>query len=158
MRAQLSQLLSHSAVRYLLIGGSSFVLDFGILAVLHEILGVEVWLATGIAFLVSFGFNYSLQRAFSFGSTSSHGSSLVKYALLVVFNTIATIVIVALLDQSVFGWGIGKVVATAGSTVWNYFVYRYWIFPKAGQAEPHVVLGQLVEEDIGMTQERKEDT
>lgn len=155
-----ARLYRNSGVRYLFIGGLSFLVDFGLLALFHEVFGIAVWLATAIAFLASFAFNYSLQRMFSFSSRSSHGRSLAKYVALVLFNTIATIAIVALLDQSALGWGGGKVVSTVVTTVWNYFAYRYWVFvdrPAAGRTnEAHVDLGQVVD-DPEHIPARKED-
>lgn len=125
--------LRHSAFRYLLIGGATFLIDLGLLAVLHEVLGWALWLSTGTAFLATFVFNYSLQRTFSFGSRSAHGNALAKYLTLLAFNTVATIVIVWLVDQTGWGWGIGKIAATVATTAWNYFVFRYWVFAPGTQ-------------------------
>jgi putative flippase GtrA len=149
-RSLIGRIFRHSAVRYLFIGGLSFLVDFGILAVLHTLFGVPVWLATAIAFLASFAFNYTLQRAFSFSSRASHGRTLAKYVALVVFNTAATVLIVALLEGSALGWGGGKVAATVATTVWNYFAYRYWVFvdaPSQGEHnEAHVLIAQVVDD------------
>lgn len=123
----------HIAFRYLLIGGATFLIDLGLLAVLHEVLGWALWLSTGTAFLATFVFNYSLQRTFSFGSRSAHGSTLAKYLTLLAFNTVATIGIVWLIDQTGWGWGIGKIAATVVTTAWNYFVFRYWVFSEGPQ-------------------------
>jgi hypothetical protein len=79
-------------------------------------------------FIVSFAFTYSIQRWFTFGSQTPHGPALVKYTILVAFNTVATAAIVGLIDLTPAGWVVGKVVATVATTVWNYFVYRYWVF------------------------------
>jgi len=121
-------LVNHSAFRYLVVGGASFVIDFGLLAVLFQVLHWPLWLATGTAFLTSFVFSYLMQRAFSFGSESPHASTLVKYLILLAFNTLATIGIVALVDLTGWGWGAGKISATVITTAWNYFAYRYWVF------------------------------
>jgi len=117
-----------SIVRYLIAGGLAFAVDFGLLAFLHEVLGWGTWESAAIAFIVSFVFTYTIQRTFTFGSTAPHGAALIKYVLLVAFNTVATAVIVALIDATPLGWAVGKVVATAATTVWNYFAYRYWVF------------------------------
>lgn len=117
-----------SLVRYLIAGGLSFLVDFGILALLHEVLNWQTWIATAVAFVVSFAFTYSIQRFFAFGGETPHGVALVKYTLLVVFNLIATTVIVTLIGQSVVTWAGGKVIATVITTIWNYFAYRYWVF------------------------------
>ncbi|HEV7848619.1 MAG TPA: GtrA family protein [Mycetocola sp.] len=118
----------HSAVRYLLVGGSAFVLDIGLLALFHEVLNLPVWLATGFAFILSFVYTFTMQRAFSFGGTSPHGPALVRYSTLVAFNTLATMGIVTLLSATPLGWAGGKVLSTVFSTIWNYFAYRYWVF------------------------------
>jgi putative flippase GtrA len=89
---------------------------------------VELWIATPVAFLVSLVFNFVLQRVFTFKAENSRRSSALKYGLLVVFNTVATDVIVNAFDQFGVGYELGKVFATAVTMVWNYFIYKYWIF------------------------------
>lgn len=124
----LVRLWNHSAARYLLAGGAAFLVDLGLLAGLKELLLWPLWLATGTAFLFSFFFTYTIQRVFSFSSRSPHGTALVRYAILVAVNTVATILIVTWVNPSIVGWVGGKVVATVVTTVWNYFIYRYWVF------------------------------
>lgn len=123
------RLASHTAVRYLVIGGSSFVLDFGLIFLFHNVIGWPVWLATGIAFLTTFVYNYSVQRAFAFTSRAAHGGALVKYTLLVAVNTAVTVLVVSLFNTTIVGWAGGKVIATIITTAGNYFAYRFWIFP-----------------------------
>lgn len=132
----------HSAVRYLIAGGLSFLVDFGILALLHAVLGWPTWLAAGTSFLISFAFTYSIQRVFSFGSRAPHGRALIKYTLLVAANTVATTVIVALVDQSSLSWAGGKIIATIVTTVWNYFAYRYWVFAEPSRPTPAASAGR----------------
>ena len=121
------KVFNHSGFRYLLVGGSSFVLDFGVLYVLHEIAEIRLWISTGIAFLCSFFYNFTLQKMFAFSSQAHTPRSLVKYVLLVGFNTIATIGIVAVLYVYI-GWIAAKIVSTVMTTVWNYLAYRHIIF------------------------------
>ena len=140
IRRSIDTIVHHSGFRYLLIGGLSFLIDIGLLALFYEVLGWSLWLATGTAFLASFVFNYGLQRAFSFGSQGAHASALTKYVSLLAFNTLATIGIVALVDITDFGWGAGKVVATIITTAWNYAAYRYWVFaPSKSQRNEETV-------------------
>lgn len=124
-----------SAVRYLLVGGASFMIDIGLLALLYEVASWPLWLSTASAFLTSFVFNYMLQRAFSFGGTGPYVSSLVRYAMLLGFNTIATIGIVAYVDAFA-GWQAGKVIATGLSTTWTFFIYKYWVFKNRDPQTP----------------------
>ncbi|WP_426738756.1 GtrA family protein [Plantibacter sp. 2H11-2] len=125
---RLRKLVWNSGVRYLLVGGSAFLVDLGLLALFYTVLGWPLPVATVVAFLLSFVYTYSMQRVFAFGSQAPQGGALVKYAILVVFNTIATAAIVSLIDTTFAGWIGGKVVATVATTIWNYFAYRYWVF------------------------------
>ncbi len=122
------RLFGSSVVRYLVAGGLSFLVDFGLLALLHDVLLWPVWLASGVAFLISFAFTYTIQRMFSFMSRAPHGRALVRYTILVAVNTVATMGIVSLISGTPAGWAGGKVVATVVTTAWNYFAYRYWVF------------------------------
>lgn len=129
-RSRFAAVRAHSAVRYLFIGGLSFTIDFGTLTLLYTAFGLPLWVATGAAFLFSFVFSYLLQRAFSFSSEAAHSTTLLKYLLLLGFNTVATVGIVGLVDLTELGWGVGKVSATVITTGWNYFAFRYWVFPR----------------------------
>jgi len=126
-RGALAARLDHGVVRYLLVGGSAFLVDLGLLALLHEVLGWPVWIATAAAFLLSFAYTYSLQRL-AFRSERTHGTALVRYTALVVVNTAATSGLVALLALTPLGWVGAKIVTTAVTTVWNFFIYKYWVF------------------------------
>jgi putative flippase GtrA len=124
----LTTFFRNSVIRYLIAGGLSFLVDFGLLALLHEGLRWPTWIATAIAFVVSFAFTYSVQRFFAFEARAPHGPAIAKYAALVVFNLVATTAIVSAVDLSAMTWAGGKVIATVVTTIWNYFVYRYWVF------------------------------
>nr|WP_281369878.1 GtrA family protein [Leifsonia psychrotolerans] len=120
--------MQHSSIRYLIAGGVAFLFDIGLLALFKNVFDWPLWLATGLAFLASFFFTYTIQRFFSFESSAPHGAALVKYAALVAINTLATVAVVTWISPTALGWIGGKVVATGASTVWNYFAYRYWVF------------------------------
>jgi len=115
-------------VKFLIVGGLSFAIDLGLLVLLHEALGLDLWIATPIAFLASLVFNFFAQRSFTFRSTKRKHISMFRYGLLVVFNVFATDVIVNLFDSLALTYAGGKVVATVSTMAWNFFLYKYWIF------------------------------
>lgn len=127
--------LDHGVVRYLLVGGSAFLVDLGLLALFHEVLGWPVWSATAVAFLLSFAYTYTLQRV-AFRSERTHGTALLRYTILVVVNTAATAALVELMSATPLGWVGAKVVTTALTTVWNFFIYKYWVFATPQPAAP----------------------
>lgn len=124
----LSALWRHSAVRYLAVGGFCFLVDVGLLWATHDVFGVPLAIATPIAFLASFAVTYTAQRLVAFASDSKVVPSVARYTVLVVFNTLATTGIVWFVDAAGGGWFLGKVFAVVATTVWNYFVYRHWVF------------------------------
>lgn len=134
-RKPFSRILGHRVVKFLLIGGLSFVIDLGLLILLHEFFGVGLWIATPISFIASLVFNFALQRSFTFKATNRSIESLIKYVLLVIFNIFATDIIVNLFAGTELTYATGKVVSTVSTMVWNFFIYKYWIFPSRDPAE-----------------------
>lgn len=129
-RSVLARLWSTSAMRFLVVGGFSFLFDIGLLWLLHEVFGIPLAISTPAAFLMSFVVTYTLQRTVAFRSSEGVAPSAVRYTILVAVNTVATTLIVAAADAMGLPWGIGKVAAVVATTVWNYFLYRYWVFAK----------------------------
>ncbi|HYQ74696.1 GtrA family protein [Cellulomonas sp.] len=124
---RLRALTANPALRYLAVGGSAFLVDLGLTALLHEVLHLPVWLASGTAFVLSFAYTYTMQR-FAFRASVPHGGALLRYSALTAINTVATALIVQAVSATPVGWVGGKVLATLVTTVWNYFAYRYWVF------------------------------
>jgi putative flippase GtrA len=128
--------LDNEIARFIMVGGVSFAIDLGLLMLLHEVFSVDLVFATPIAFLVSLGFNYALQRIFTFRADNGKSVSFIKYCLLVVFNTLAIDVIVNVFDWLGAGYQVGKVVSTIMTTAWNFLLYKHWIFkPNASDCE-----------------------
>jgi putative flippase GtrA len=121
-------LLGSELARFIIVGGISFVIDLGLLMLLHEVFLVDLLIATPIAFLTSLAFNYALQRVFTFRAENGRSVSFIKYCLLVAFNTFAVDVIVNFADWLGAGYQIGKVIATILTTAWNFLLYKHWIF------------------------------
>lgn len=116
-------------VRFLLVGGLSFVVDFGGLWLLHVPFGVPAGVASVIAFVASFFVNFFLQKLFTFKSQVGTTRALVLYIILSIMNTIATGLFVGGLTP-LLGWVWAKVVSVIVISAWNYFAYKYVIFPR----------------------------
>lgn len=149
-RGLLGRFFGHSAIRYLIVGGLSFAFDFGLLVLLREVFHWDVGLASATAFLASLVFNFLVQRKFSFESAHRTHVSMIRYAILVVANTLATVLIVQLLTPTILGYMGGKVISTAAMTVWNFFLYQHWVFgKKATHHGPHQHKHALTEPGTG---------
>lgn len=128
-RNPVARIWSSSAVRYVVVGGFAFVFDVALLWLLHEMLGISLAISAPVAFLASFAVTYTLQRLVAFRSDEAVLPSVIRYTLLVAFNTVATTGIVWAANAAGLPWESGKVIAVAATTVWNYFAYRHWVFP-----------------------------
>lgn len=155
LRSWATRLDNSHLLKFLLVGGLSFAIDLGLLVILHEVFGVGLWIATPVAFLVSLIFNFLLQRIFTFKATNRSHSSFIRYAILVVFNTVATDFIVNTFANLDLTYTAGKVVATASTMAWNFFLYKYWIFP-SDQASDNAAPG--TEPKITPQEKAKPDT
>ena len=123
-----SAIFRYSTVRYLVVGGCSLLLDLGLLTLSYRVFGLPLEGATAIGFWGSFAFNFTLQKKFSFADASPTGRSLWRYCALLAVNSVVNIAVVALFEKLGWGFALGKIVVTGAQTVWNYFVYRYWVF------------------------------
>jgi putative flippase GtrA len=132
----IQRILSHSAVRYLLVGGAAFLIDVGLLAALHDLLRMPLVVATPTAFISSFALTFILQRWLTFNSDAGLAASAVRYTMLVAINTLATTAIVSGIAALGAPWIVGKIVAVGSTTVWNFFLYKYWIFANRGHSRP----------------------
>lgn len=130
----------HSFIRYLFVGGTTFIIDETILVVLNE---SQVWLplALFISYLVAFIYNFSLNRwwAFSASENSSLRNHMKPYCLLFFFNLLFTILFVSLgthflskvIDRSV-AVPLAKALAVIIQMTWTYYIYKNVIFTKKG--------------------------
>jgi putative flippase GtrA len=121
-----------SFFRYLVIGGASIVIDVGLLYALHSIVGVQLSIATAVAFLASMVFNFVCNRITMAGS---QGERLVRhayrYGLLVVVNLGITVAVVTVAAHIGVPYVIAKLAVVAASTCWNFVLYRHWVFTRS---------------------------
>jgi putative flippase GtrA len=118
----------HSAVRFLVVGGASLVVDTGSLIVFHGWLGIWLPLATTMAFGVAFVVNFGLNRLWAFGSAGAVGRQLTRYIYLVVANLGLTVVLVQSLTWAGLPYVAAKLVTAVILAIVNYVVSRKWIF------------------------------
>lgn len=135
----LSQWLSLSFLKYLLIGFSSFFIQIALLFVFTQIFKMEKVPGNIVSTLLSMIFNFLMSNYWTFKSDdkakASHGSKLIKYLILAVFNyCFDTLLAFPLLAVT---WHvnqyISKVIITAMIVMWNFFIYKFWVFKKTDQ-------------------------
>ena len=122
-------LYEHPLVRYVFVGGTTFVIDLGLLVVLHKKMGVGLALATSIAYWVAIVYNFLLNRfwTFSIKEKESLRKHLVNYLLLLGFNYIFTLVFVTTMSTHI-NFATAKAVSVAIQTTWTYLIYKNYVF------------------------------
>ncbi|HVO86370.1 MAG TPA: GtrA family protein [Candidatus Binatia bacterium] len=124
-------LYKHPLVRYIVVGGSTFIIDFGLLVVLHQKAGFGIALATSIAYWVAIAYNFFLNRSwtFSVAEKESLHKHLASYLILLGFNYVFTVIFVSILSRHIY-FGAAKALAVIIQTTWTYKVYKDYIFVK----------------------------
>lgn len=117
-----------SFVRWGLTGLLAAAVDLGLLALLRSVVGVQLEVATVIGFLAGMGVNYSLNHTWSFKSTASHHQVVVRYAIIVAFNGLSTVLIVAGLHHAGLYYLWAKVIAIGVNATVNFTSARWWVF------------------------------
>jgi putative flippase GtrA len=114
---------------YLVVGGLTVVVDVGLLALLHESYGVSLGLATTVAFCTAVLVNFLLNRiAMSSWGWRGLTQHALRYGSLVAANYVITLVVVTTAGHVGDRYLMAKVAVIAGSTSWNFLLYRHWVF------------------------------
>lgn len=131
-RLTVRALFQSSIFRYLGVGGTAFLVDFIITVTARDLLHFELWIAVALGYWAGFVINFSLQRNFAFQSDRPYVVSLAFYFALVGFNWAVTTALMNLFVQFFdLPTAVGKLICTALTTLWNYPIYRFLVFPRA---------------------------
>lgn len=122
-------LLNTDAFRYLIAGGTAFLVMILVLTFLIEIFNVNDVLAAAMGFLCAIPVNYSLQKKFVFRSQAPVGKSFVIYCAV----TAATMVLNVELFYLIIKYSGLHYIVSQGITIMiivvlNYFVNRHFTF------------------------------
>jgi len=141
-----------SALRYVVTGVSTWLLDNGLFSLLLWIFGdtllFTVWhfpvntsgVFTCVGMTVGFLFSFFTNRAWTFRSSGKVNKQLFRCFLLFIFNMILTALIVnavSFLGKTVFDLSeggsdlltnIAKYTMSGITGVWNYFIYQKWVY------------------------------
>lgn len=123
--------LRTQVLRFVLTGGFSAIVDFGLLQALHEGLGLQVDLSKALSFIAGTTTAYLINRRWTFGADPSR-SRFVKVMVLYALTFAVQVGIFHVLYHW-FGdkpWAsLAAFVAAQGTaTVINFIVQRVWIF------------------------------
>ena len=118
--------LAAQVAKFGVVGVIAFVIDYGVLMLLSQVIGIDPVIAAGISFVVSTVFNYfaSMRFVFSHREGMSRRREFVTFVVLSVIGLGLNEIIMAI-GTNMLGTGamavtVTKVVATAIVMVWNF--------------------------------------
>ena len=118
---------------YLISGGAYFWSGYAMFFICDQILGFSLWWAKLAANLFGWTVNYVLQRYWVFNNPklAKHQLDVTgRYLLITAFNFVLDYFIVYSLKMAGLTPYIGQFVSSGFFTFWNYFWYRFWVFPE----------------------------
>lgn len=126
--------MKDQAVRFLLVGLTSTGIHFLILSVLFKWLGVNIVLASSIAFLGSFAFAYLANYHFTFVSTTEHLQGVSKFLLA---NGIGFLWNVSLMylfvEVAHWHYALAFLVMSSVVATNNFLLGKFWVFAMQGE-------------------------
>jgi putative flippase GtrA len=130
MTTRITELLDIPLIRYILVGGTAYIIEISFIYFLIY-LGIHEIIAVAVGFWVGFIVAFFLQKIFAFRNKAKSIKHVAKqtilYSILVAVNYIFTLLTVSLLSP-VVGLLIARTIALLVTTIWNYFIYKELIF------------------------------
>ncbi|MBM5572546.1 MULTISPECIES: GtrA family protein [Deefgea] len=124
----MSNKLSAQFLRYLLVGGTSFGMEYGLFWLLFHF-STPLLLANTVAYLTIFFVNFVLMRLWAFKSQGNVQRQILLSAVLVGFNLLASnAVIYLLVNQLLVPALIAKVIVMLMVVGWNFVLYKKVIY------------------------------
>lgn len=129
--------------KFLVVGTIGFIVDFGTLAFLVEVMGLVPVLANTFSFSAAVISNFTLNRYWTYPDSRSKRRrvQIIQFAAVSVIGlTINNLILVALqgpfstllaavnAPAAIGGYIPAKMVATVVVLFWNFFVNRYWTY------------------------------
>ncbi|HLB66342.1 MAG TPA: GtrA family protein [Candidatus Saccharimonadales bacterium] len=136
------QKLITQLVEYMISGGAYFWIGYGVFALCWSILGWNLWWAKLAANLIGWSVNFILQRYWVFRNPhlKGHmGEVTGRFIFITLVDFLLDYLIVYGLVQIGITPYIGQFASSGFFTVWNYFWYRFWVFPEKLATKKHKV-------------------
>ncbi len=124
-----NKVLKKQLFRYIITGGSAFLIEYLLYLLLIKIVGIDYAIASVVIYILLFIATFVATRKWTFESDGNPKRQLILYLLLVLFNAYVGNYV---LMKWLVGAGIPKEIApffkTGAITMWNFVVYKFIIY------------------------------
>lgn len=133
MKQSILKLKENQKVRYIVVGGSSFAVEFALFAALEKA-GANLFVSNSLSFLAGLLMSFWLHKQWSFAGDHKMqtGKQFASYAALAGANLVLTNVIIGVLVNAADVPELGaKVLTMFVIVIWNFFFMSKLIFKQA---------------------------
>ena len=122
-----------STIRYVIVGFTTFLLDYGLNVLLIDVLGVHYIPAGYLVFPITLAFNFTVHKLWTYRDVGSHVEKTEKqvprYLVLVVFNMVANMVLMyGIYEVASVPLFLSRVLCTGAVLLWSFPVQRLWVY------------------------------
>ena len=127
-------------IRFVIVGGVNTAIDMAILFSLVNIVGLSIFFSNIISTSVALCFSFYANKTFTFKDNNQNlKTKIIVFLSITLFGLWVMQPIIIAITKSIFGHlsvadnvilMIGKLAATCVTLVWNYLMYRKFVFKK----------------------------
>ncbi len=115
--------------RYFVVGVTGVLLDLGLLVIFKEYLLWTAVFSVAISQIIVIGYNFLLNKYWSFGSKEMPHRQLIRFLLLVGVNYAISLLIIYIFSQKLgFDYRLVRLANIILSVSWNFVLYKYWVY------------------------------
>lgn len=119
----------HLLRKYIIVGFIATIIDFGVLFLLTDLVGLYYLASASISFVLAAAFNYYFNRTWTFQSTGKRRKQLPVFFTIAILGLILNNnIIYASVEQFNLHYLLGKALATGIVIFWNFFGNKYLTF------------------------------
>lgn len=118
-------------IKYLFVGGTSFLLDVSLLIIAKEVVSIPPTCAIIFIQVVVLLYNFLLNKYWSFQNTQKTHRQFVRYMSLAGVNYIFGVVAMYVgHDVLSYDYRLVRVLTVAVTVLWNFVLYKFWVYKK----------------------------